>query len=287
MLHTLWLLLSTIAFRPYVFVFLFFYLLLAITHMGWRRAVFYTVLAYFVAFACEWSSAVGDYWFPFGPYRYVNTTSDRELWVAGVPFMDSLSFSFLSYISWETAILLCGKLKASWRNVEVINRDAVRGKWTVTLVAACLMTWLDIVIDPLTIRGERWFLGRLYYYPQGGVYFGITLSNFVGWFVLAVVIVRLYLWLERRLFNPQEVAGVIAYSYKPLGAVLLYGGILGFNLFMTFWIGETMLGIVDLFIILPIALMIGLALQRGWAGSANTSRGTSGLSFPEVEIGTN
>lgn len=269
--HFIQLLFSTIAFRPYVFVFLAFYLAIAITHIGWKRTAFYTVLAYLVAFVCEWSSAVGDYGFPFGPYRYINTTSDKELWIAGVPFMDSLSFSFLSYLSWETATLLCGKLKVSWRDVQIINRDEVRASWSVTLVAAFLMTWLDIVIDPLTIRGERWFLGKIYYYPQGGVYFGITLSNFFGWFALAIVIVRLYLYLERRLFRPDDVAGIIAYPYKALGAVALYGGVLGFNLFMTFWIGETLLGIVDIFIILPLALAIALALRR--AGTGNTTSG--------------
>jgi uncharacterized membrane protein len=265
MLHTLWLLLSTVAFRPYVFVFLAFYLFLAITHMGWKRAAFYTVLAYLVAFACEWSSAVGDYWFPFGPYRYINNTNDKELWVAGVPFMDSLSFSFLSYISWEVAILLSGKLKTNWPDIQIINRETVRRSWTTTVVAAFLMTWMDIVIDPLTIRGDRWFLGKIYYYPNGGIYFGITIANFVGWFLLAIVIVRLYLWLERLLFKPDDCAGVLHYPLKSLGAVGLYFGVIAFNLFMTFWIGETMLGIVDVFIILPIALMIGLALQRGQA----------------------
>lgn len=263
MLHTLWLLLSTIAFRPYVFVFLTLYLLLAITHIGWKRAVFYTVLAYFVAFACEWSSAVTDFGFPFGTYRYINTTSDKELWIAGVPFMDSLSFSFLSYVSWELAILLCGKLKASWQDVQVINRHAVRGSCAVTLLAACLMIYLDIIIDPLTLRGERWFLGRIYYYPNGGVYFGITIANFLGWFFVCLAILRLYLWLEKLLFKAEEQAGVRAYRYKTLGPVGLYFGVLGFNLFMTFWIGEALLGLVDVFISLPLALLVWLALLRG------------------------
>jgi putative membrane protein len=268
MLHTLWLLLSTIAYRPYVFVFLFCYLILAITHLGWRRAAFYTVLAYLVAFACEWSSAVGDYGFPFGPYRYINTTSEKELWVAGVPFMDSLSFSFLSYLSWETAILLCGKLRASWRDVQTLNREEIHASWTVTLVTAFLMTWLDLVIDPLTLLGDRWFLGKIYYYPQGGVYFGIPLSNFAGWFVLAIVIIRVYVWFERKLFNLTEQAGIRSYPFKALGAVMLYFGVLGFNLFMTFWIGEKLLGLVDAFLILPIIVMLGLALQRGAQASS-------------------
>jgi uncharacterized membrane protein len=263
MLHTLELLLSTIAFRPYVFIFLGCYLALAITHMGWKRTAFYTVLAYLVAFICEWSSAVSPWGFPFGVYRYINTTSDRELWVAGVPFMDSLSFSFLSYISCELAILLCGQVRASWHDVKVINRAAVRATWPVTLLAACLMTYLDIIIDPLTIRGDRWFLGKIYYYPEGGIYFGITLANFLGWFVVCATILRLYLWLERRLFNATNHAGAREYRYKPLGPVGLYFGVLGFNLFMTFWIGEAQLGLVGVFISVPLILLVWLAVRRG------------------------
>jgi uncharacterized membrane protein len=263
MLHTLELLLATIAFRPYVFIFLSFYLVLAVTHIGWKRTALYTVLAYLVAFTCEWSSAVGPWGIPFGVYRYINTTGDRELWVAGVPFMDSLSFSFLSYISWEMAILLYGKVSASWHTVKIINRETVRSSWPVTGLAACLMTYLDIIIDPLTIRGDRWFLGKIYYYPGGGSYFGITLANFLGWFVLCLVILRIYLWLERCCFNPQNWAGIREYRYKALGPVGLYFGVLGFNIFMTFWIGETQLGLVDVFIALPLALLVWLALQRG------------------------
>lgn len=262
-MQTLQLLLSTIAYRPYVFIFLAFYLVLAITHIGWKRTAFYTVLAYFVAFACEWSSAVSPWGFPFGVYRYINVTGDRELWIAGVPFMDSLSFSFLSYISWEVAILLCGRVQASWRDVQIMNRTAVRSSWAVTVVAAVLMTYLDIIIDPLTIRGERWFLGKIYYYPEGGIYFGITIANFLGWFFLCLAILRLYLWLEKRLFPATEQAGIRQHRYQPLGPVGLYFGVLGFNLFMTFWIGETMLGIVDIFITLPLLLLVGLALRRG------------------------
>ncbi len=266
MLHTLWLLLSTIAFRPYVFIFLACYLALAITHMGWKRTAVYTVLAYALAWLSEWSSAVAALGIPFGIYKYINTTADRELWVAGVPFMDSLSFSFLSYLSWEVAILLLGELRVSRRgfkiaNWQIVNRETIRHTWPVTLLAAFLMTYLDIVIDPLTIQGEKWFLGKLYYYPEGGVYFGITLANFAGWFLLCVVILRLYGWLERTLLAQWDWRGVRDYPFKPLGAVALYWGVLGFNLFMTFWIGDLTLAVVDCFLILPLLLLLALA---GW-----------------------
>lgn len=262
MLHTLWLLLSTIAYRPYVFIFLAFYLAIAITHMGWKRTAVYTVLAYGLAWVSEWSSAVADIGIPFGIYKYINTTADRELWVAGVPFMDSLSFSFLSYLSWEVAILLLGELRLSRRNFQIINREAIRHSWPVTLLAALLMTYLDIVIDPLTIQGEKWFLGKIYYYPGGGIYFGITLANFAGWFLLCIAILRLYGWLERTLLANWEWRGKCAYLFKPLGPVGMYFGILGFNLFMTVWIGDLQLALVDGFLTLLLLLWLFTTCRR-------------------------
>lgn len=43
------------------------------------------------------------------------------------------------------------------------------------------MMLLDVVLDPLAVQGDRWFLGRVFYYPGGGDYFGVPLVNFAGW----------------------------------------------------------------------------------------------------------
>ncbi len=256
------LLLSTVAYRPYVFVFLSCYLFLAVTHIGWKRTALFTVLAYTVAFLCEWSSAVAGTGFPFGLYTYINTTSDRELWIAGVPFMDSLSFTFLSYVSWEMAILLLGRLEAGWRDVQALDPAEVRNRWSTTLLAAFLMTYLDIIIDPVALLGDRWFLGKIYFYPGGGSYHGITIANFLGWFFVCLAILRLYILLERRILKTGSALGVCSYRYKALGPVGLYFGVLGFNLFMTFRIGEKELGITGIIIILPLIVMLALGCAR-------------------------
>ncbi|MDX2029852.1 MAG: carotenoid biosynthesis protein [Blastocatellia bacterium] len=277
MLHFLQLLLGTVAYRPYVFVFLACYLFLAITHLGRRRTGLFSAIAFLVAFVCEWSSAVAATGIPFGLYYYIDKTSHRELWIAGVPFMDSLSFTFLSYVSWELATMLLGRLQAGWRDVQVLNAEEVRRSWPATLLAPFLMMYLDIIIDPVALQGDRWFLGRIYYYPEGGSYFGITLANFLGWYVVCFSILRIYLLLERlfagRLPPAGAGGGVRTYRYKALGAAGLYFGILGFNLFMTFWIGERMLGIVGVIIVLPLVLMILLALFRAAYGANSATTG--------------
>lgn len=264
MLHFFYLFFSTIAYRPYVFVFLTCYLFLAITNIGWKRTALFSCLAFVVAFLSEWSSAVAATGFPFGLYYYINTTSDKELWIAGVPFMDSLSFTFLSYVSWELATTLLGCLRVSWRDVQVLDGEKVRRTWAVNFLAPFLMMYLDIIIDPVALLGDRWFLGKIYYYPGGGSYFGITLANFFGWYFVCFVIVRLFVWLEKAVFARANnlTSGLLNYRYKALGAAILYIGILGFNLFMTFWIGERQLGVVGVIIVLPILLLILLKLHQ-------------------------
>ena len=60
---------------------------------------------------------------------------------------------------------------------------------------------LDLIIDPVALRGDRSFLGKLYYYPNGGLYFGVTIANFIGWFVVCLLILRVYIFLEALLFH--------------------------------------------------------------------------------------
>ncbi len=268
MIHFIELLISTVALRPYVFTFFACYLFLAVTQMGWKRAALFTALAYLVAFTCEWSSAVAATGFPFGLYYYIDTTRDRELWIAGVPFMDSLSFTFLSYVSWEVATILLGRLRVSWRDVQLEDGEQVRRSWKVAFLASFLMMYLDIIIDPVTLLGERWFLGKIYYYPQGGSYFGVTITNFLGWFFVCLVILRLFVWLEKLVFSRKQPltasAGMLSYRYKALGPIGLYFGVVGFNLFVTFSIGEVLLGLVGVFIVLPLALLIVIVFYQSY-----------------------
>src|SRR6185295_1538391 len=102
----------------------------------------------------------------------------------------------------------------------------------------------DVVIDPLTVLGDRWFLGRIYYDPNGGVYFGVPLSNFAGWFLVGATTIGLYQALEARLARPEVERGVRHLRYGALLEPALYVAILLFNLTLTVAIGEPVLAAV-------------------------------------------
>ena len=264
MLKFLFLLGGTVMLRPYVFIFLSAYLLLATLHLGVGRALAFLVLGYLIAWVAEFSSI--NWGFPFGEYIYIPATLDRELWVAGVPFMDSLSYVFLAYASFSMALLALRRGRwQGWRYHQEEDPNFL-GSWRVLIVAAVLMVALDVVIDPLALRGYRWFLGQIYGYPEPGVYFGITLANFGGWFLVGLVMIRVLQLLIIRLPDTGWSWGRRHFPSQALLGPLFYLGILGFNLFMTFWIGETLLGLMGVLIYLPFLTWLGWKVFAGKDG---------------------
>jgi uncharacterized membrane protein len=259
MVQFLGLLGGTIWLRPYVFIFLGIYLLLATWHLGAPRALTFLVLGYLVSWAAELSSI--NTGFPFGEYLYIPLTRGQELWVAGVPFMDSLSYVFLAYASFTLALAALRPGRGERSAFHLPEDPALLGSKRTWLLAAVLMVTLDIVIDPVALRGYRWFLGQIYGYPEGGEYFGIPLANFGGWFLVALVLVRLLQYLATRLpAGTWWDWGLREFPSRAWLGPAFYLGILGFNLGVTFAIGETTLGWVGVFIYLPFLSWLVLKL---------------------------
>jgi len=246
------LLAGSVMLRPYVFVFLLAYLFAAVSRMGWARTATFTAIAWIVAYAAEFSSTRNG--FPFGLYHYVETTRDRELWIANVPFFDSLSFTFLCYLGHALAVLLWAPLVVRRGDFQVADTRAIRTSTRVLLTGAFLTMLLDVVIDPVTLQGDRWFLGRIYYYPNGGVHFGVPLSNYAGWFLVALVSIGIFQRFERRV--GWSAAGVRHVAYGGMIEPLIYLGIVVFNLGVTFWIGERLMGVAGVAVFAPVAVLL-------------------------------
>jgi uncharacterized membrane protein len=245
---------GTVIYRPYVFVFLAVYLLIAVSRMGWAKTLAFTVLAWCVAFAAEFSSTRTGV--PFGLYHYIDDTRGRELWISNVPFWDSLSFTFLCYLGYSLAVSVHSPLFIELRDFQIADTREIRGSWRVLFTGTMLMALIDVVVDPLAVRGERWFLGRMYYYPDGGLYFGVPISNFIGWAVVGFVTIFFYQRIE--CLWP---AGKLTYGVRhvPFGGILdfgLYFGILLFNIALTFWIGEPLLGTIAILLYIPVVMLL-------------------------------
>lgn len=246
------LLVGSLLLRPYVFLFLAAFLLAGARDLGLRRTLLFGALVWPLAWGAEFSSTRTG--IPFGFFHYTGLTRGQELYIADVPFFDSLSFTFLAYAAF---CLARGVLTG--RSVPIGTR---------ALLAGFLMMMLDVVIDPAAVRGERWFLGHIFYYPEGGVYFGVPLSNFAGWWLVGTVGVTVYEACAR---------GPGTSGPGRLGAgIALYYAVLGFNLAVTAWIGEW--GILAVGSVLHAVVTIALvaivrrARVRGVLGTGGVQR---------------
>lgn len=252
--------LGTFTMRPYVFAFFGAYLLACVPHVGWRRTMLFTVAGYLIAFASEWLSI--NTGFPYGWYYYIDTTSSRELWVAGVPFFDSLSYVFLAYCSYTTALFIVSPLK-SWRwNMATLETRAIRRSLSALVIGAFLQTFLDIVIDPVALQGRRWFLGQIYGYRENGIHFGVPLSNYWGWLLTSFCLVAAFQVIDARRHGDAP-KGVCNLPFRSLVGPVLYLSVLVFNITTTLLIGERFMALCGILMYsLPLVIVITLALRR-------------------------
>lgn len=156
---------------------------LLVAFVIWRRhgarvALAVLIGGWAIAFLAEWGSVSGP-GIPFGVYHYRLAGLRHDWLVFGVPLFDSLSFTWLAY----SAYVVLGALGA-------------RGPARIVL-GALLMVGLDVVVDPVALRGAHWFLGSIYRYPPGtGVWFGVSALNYAGWFAVGLLLqVWLRIWL--------------------------------------------------------------------------------------------
>ena len=247
------LLVGTVTLRPYVFAFLAAFLVAGARDLGLRRTLLFGGLTWPIAWAAELCSI--QLGVPFGFYTYTGLTRGQELYVAGVPFFSSLSFAFLGYAAYCLAWGVLARFRAS-----VPVRAVLTG---------FLMMMLDVVIDPAAVRGDRWFLGDLFSYPAGGVYFGVPLSNFAGWWLVGAVGIFAYEACAR----PGPVSG----PGRIGTGIALYYAVFVFNTAVTGWIGEWTLVAVGLAIHTLIAVAIVIIARRAPERSVLGTREAEGV----------
>jgi uncharacterized membrane protein len=140
--------------------------------------------------------------FPFGHYYFTDLMGPK-LFV--VPILLGLAYLGMAYLAWTLARLILGGSRNPLVGFRVV---------TLPLVAAFTMVAWDFSMDPVwstILHGWIWL--------QGGSYFGVPVSNFLGWYLTVYVMYQLFaLYLRGRSTNPSPLPS----NYWQL-AVLFYG----------------------------------------------------------------
>ena len=213
------------------------------------------LITWIVAFGCEFSSTRTG--IPFGWYSYNESTRGQELYLSNVPVMDSLSFAFLLFGSYCLSLLFLSPRRRQGSQIYIAS-TALQTSWPVLALSVLFFALVDVIIDPVALRGDRWFLGKIYYYPEPGAHFGVPIANYLGWALVGLLALGLFRLLEHRLGAPPDAnkAGPLL-----LGAALYYGVVI-FKLAMSFWIGEPLIGWTGLMLYLPVTGLLWLKLTQ-------------------------
>ncbi len=155
-----------------------FSLLHATQRMGGVRAALFLMLTISISLLFE-SVSVAWAWF-YGPYHYTHRLG--PLFLGLVPYLIPLSWFMMLYPSYVIAdrILPAASLGPyRWLGVSAIGGLAISA-------------W-DLVLDPVMVKRGHWV------WEVEGLYFGIPLQNYVGWWLTAFLILAIYQSLQSRI----------------------------------------------------------------------------------------
>ena len=177
-------------------------------YLGPRRASLSLLALSILAYAIE---AIGvATGFPYGSFSYNDALGPR---LAGlVPYLLPLSYT----------PLVVGAVAAAW---------GTRPPLLHIIYATLLLVWMDAVLDPGAASLGFWV------WPQGGVYYGIPLSNYAGWLFSGALATALLLAAGRWSASPRPAlldSATIATSFWTGVAVLtgmVVPALLGASLF--------------------------------------------------------
>lgn len=137
--------------------------------------------------------------FPFGRYRFLELMGPK---VGHVPVLLGLAYIGMAYVSWMLACLI---LKAP------ATAATARSMIAIPLLASLIMTTWDLAQDPVwstILHGWIWF--------DGGLWFGVPISNFLGWYTNLFVIYLLFALYLRRSGPAATVSGTAALWPAPV-----------------------------------------------------------------------
>jgi uncharacterized membrane protein len=141
--------------------------------LGWRNLGMMFVITCVVSWCYEsLSIATG---FPFGHYVYTDELGPK---LGTVPIMIMPAYFGVCYLSWVIAHVLLDKFDQ--------HKDS-RFIFAIPVIASFIMVMWDMSIDPSssTVKHE-WI------WQDGGSYFGVPFSNFLGWYLCVYTIFQFW-----------------------------------------------------------------------------------------------
>ncbi len=104
-------------------------------------------------------------------------------------YTDKLGGKLFGLVPWLIPVAWCSLLYPAWHLPWRLPLGKSTWLGRIVLPALAVTAW-DLSLDPRMVQDGFWV------WPEGGFYFGIPLSNYVGWFVTAALVYFVWHWLD-------------------------------------------------------------------------------------------
>jgi putative membrane protein len=249
---------------------------------GWRGIVTFIVISLVVSNILENTSILTG--FPFGHYHYTDLLGPKLFLV---PLLIGPAYVATGYLAWVLANVLVG---------EVRRGSSAFTTFAVPFVGAFLMAMWDLSFDPgfSTVR-------HFWIWEQGGGYFGVPLTNYLGWFFTVYVFLQLFALVIRFRDSGHETMSTLPRSYYAQ-AVVMYA-VLGLSYVLAYIALGTNTPVTDaagvvwqtrsiaeaaatvsIYTMIFAAGLTAVKLVQGWAEARETSRVSASVTETNVLI---
>src|ERR1700687_1011386 len=236
---------------------------------GWIGIVTFIVISLVVSNILENTSILTG--FPFGHYHYTDLLGPKLFLV---PLLIGPAYVATGYLAWGLANVLVGDVR---RGASAFTTVAV------PFIGAFLMAMWDLSFDPNFSTVQHFWI-----WEQGGGYFGVPLTNYLGWFFTVYVFLQLFaLVIRSRQFGHETMRTlprsyyaqvVVMYAVLGLSYVLAYAA-LGTGTPVTdaagvVWNTKSIAeaaATVSLYTMVFAAGLTAVKLVQGWAEARETS----------------
>jgi uncharacterized membrane protein len=147
--------------------------------------------------------------FPFGHYVFTSVMGPK---LFQLPILLALAYLSIGYSAWIVATLILGHANKRLSGAQIL--------FTPLLASAVLLAW-DLSMDADWATLDKAWLWR-----DGGAYFGVPISNFLGWYLTGYIIFQLFALYQRNRRTPSQSPAywrlpVVLYSICAAGNLLL------------------------------------------------------------------
>jgi putative membrane protein len=182
---------------------------------GWSGIVTFVAVCLVVSNILENTSILTG--FPFGHYHYTDALGPKLFLV---PLLIGPAYFANGYFAWVIGNVLVG---------EVRRGSSAFLTFAVPFIAAFVMVMWDLTLDPRASTIQHQWI-----WEQGGGYFGVPLTNYLGWFFTVYLFLQLFALFVR--FRPgNETTRTFPRSHY--AQALLTYAVMGLTPVLTFVIG--------------------------------------------------